>query len=204
MFTGIVEEIGTTRDVKRRGDGARITVAATIVLQDASIGASIACNGCCLSVVDLGTGWFAADAVAETLARTNLAALRAGDALNLERPLAAGGRYGGHVVQGHVDGVARIVDTAVQADGSACMTFELPGALARYVVAKGSVALDGISLTVARIEGARVTIAVIPHTLVATTLGTKQTGDDVNVEVDVVAKYVERLVNETVAMPRGA
>ena len=194
MFTGIVEELGTVRSVEPIGDGARVQIAATHVVVDAAIGASIAVNGCCLTVVELGEGGFAADAVGETLRRTSLGALRPGDPVNLERPVRVQDRLGGHLVQGHVDGVGTLRTSEPNADGSRRMEFSAPAALLRYVVEKGSITVDGISLTVAEALDDGFAVAVIPHTLAVTTLGTRQVGDPVNLEVDIVAKYVERLI----------
>ncbi len=194
MFTGIVEEVGTIRALVPDGGGARVEVNADLVLGDAEIGSSIAVNGCCLTVVDTGDGWWAADAVPETLERTNIGALTPGDRVNLERPLAASGRFGGHVVQGHVDATTTVSDIAELEDGSFLYTFELPTSMADYVVEKGSIAIDGISLTVAAVDSTTFTIAVIPHTHEVTALGARTVGSRVNLEADVLAKYVERLV----------
>jgi riboflavin synthase len=194
MFTGIVEELGTVRGVHPTGGGARIEIAARQVLDDAEIGASIAVNGCCLTVVELGEGGFAADAVTETLGRTGLGELAPGDPVNLERPVRLQDRLGGHLVQGHVDGVGAIRLRTSQADGSQLVEFAAPDAVMRYVVEKGSITVDGISLTVAALSPDGFAVAVIPHTLAVTTLGTKRLGDTVNLEVDIVAKYVERLL----------
>lgn len=194
MFTGLVEEVGTVRSVTPVGNGARVVIEAALVLGDAQLGASIAVNGCCLTVVEFDATSWAADAVPETLDRTNIGALRPGDAVNLERPLAADGRYGGHVVQGHVDATAAVVAIDELDDGSFRYTFELPPAIADYVVEKGSIAVDGISLTVARVDSSSFSIAIIPHTHEVTTIGRRTVGDRVNLEADVLAKYVERLV----------
>jgi riboflavin synthase len=194
MFTGLIEEIGTVRAVTLAGGGAVVHFDASLVLSDIEIGASIAVNGCCLTVVEFDETSWAADAVPETLDRTNIGALAPGDQVNLERPLAANGRYGGHVVQGHVDATAAIIGIEELADGSWRYTFELPPTLADYVVEKGSIAIDGISLTVAGIGPTEFSIAVIPHTHEVTTLGGRTVGDRVNLEADVLAKYVERLV----------
>ena len=201
MFTGIVEELGAVRAVVPNEGGARLEIAATTVLDDAVLGASIAVNGCCLTVVELHDGWWAADAVAETLDRTALGALTSGSPVNLERPVRLADRLGGHVVQGHVDGVGALVAREPLADGSTRMTFSPPPALLRYVVEKGSITVDGISLTVAAVDDSTATfaVAVIPHTLAVTTLGVRQPGDPVNLEVDVLAKYVERLLAATTA-----
>lgn len=194
MFTGLVEEVGTVRSVTPVGEGARVEIGATVVLSDVEMGASIAVNGCCLTVVEWGDDWWAADAVPETLDRTNLGALGAGDPVNLERPLAANGRYGGHVVQGHVDGTGEVQSIEELDDGSYHYTFSLPPELASYVVEKGSIAIDGISLTVADVTPTSFSIAIIPHTHAVTAMGQRQVGDTVNLEADVLAKYVERLV----------
>jgi riboflavin synthase len=194
MFTGIVEELGVVRAVTPNEGGARIEITARHVLGDAERGASIAVNGCCLTVVELGADHWAADAVTETLDRTSLGGLRAGDPVNLERPVRLADRLGGHLVQGHVDAVGTVRERAPRPDGSTRMAFAAPAAVLRYVVEKGSIAVDGISLTVAAVGDDGFEIAVIPHTLAVTTLGARQPGDPVNLEVDVVAKYVERLL----------
>lgn len=194
MFTGLVEEVGTVRSVTPGGGGAKVAIEASVVLEDATIGASISVNGCCLTVVEFDATSWVADAVPETLDRTNIGTLLPGDRVNLERPLAANGRYGGHVVQGHVDATTEILAIDELADGSFRYTFALPASLADYVVEKGSIAIDGISLTVAGVDSTSFSIAVIPHTHEVTTLGSRTVGDRVNLEADVLAKYVERLV----------
>ena len=194
MFTGLIEEIGIVRSITSQGNGARVEIAAALVLDDVVVGASLAVNGCCLTVVAFGSEWWAADAVPETLERTNLGQLAPGDLVNLERPLTASGRYGGHVVQGHVDATGTVALIDELADGSFTYTFDLPSELASYVVAKGSIAVDGISLTVAAVTPSSFSIAVIPHTHAVTALGQRRVGDTVNLETDVLAKYVERLV----------
>ena len=186
MFTGIVEELGRVR----AREGGRFTFEATLVLEDAKIGDSIAVNGCCLTVVESGDGWWTADAVDETLSRTNLGDLRPGDPVNFERPVRAADRLGGHIVQGHVDAVGEILEPAPN------LRVSLPADLSRYVVQKGSITVDGCSLTVVEANATDFTIALIPHTTDVTTLGTKQAGDKVNLEVDLVAKYVERLLQK--------
>lgn len=189
MFTGIVEELGTVRSRGAEGrDGARFVFSADRVLQDATVGASIAVNGCCLTVADLGPGWWAADAVAETLARTNLADLVAGDRVNLERPIRMTDRLGGHLVQGHVDAVGEVVRPAPD------LAVRAPAAVLRYLVEKGSVTVDGCSLTVVSLDEDRFGVAIVPHTAAVTTIGRRVAGDRVNLEVDLVAKYVERLL----------
>ncbi len=194
MFTGIVEELGRVRAVTANAGGARIEVDATVVLDDATIGASIAVNGCCLTVVELGDGYWAADAVVETLARTNLGALAVGDPVNLERPVRLADRLGGHVVQGHVDGTGSVRAREPQPDGSELFRFDAAADVLRYVVHKGSITVDGISLTVAAVHDDGFSVAVIPHTLAVTTLGARTAGSRVNLEVDLIAKYVERLL----------
>jgi riboflavin synthase len=194
MFTGIVEELGRVRAVTPNAGGARIEIAAATVLDDATIGASIAVNGCCLTVVDLSDEHWSADAVVETLARTNLGELVAGDPVNLERPVRLEDRLGGHLVQGHVDATGAVALREPQSDGSVRMRFAAPPDVLRYVVHKGSITVDGISLTVAAVDDDAFEVAVIPHTLAVTTLGTRAIGARVNLEVDLVAKYVERLL----------
>jgi riboflavin synthase len=194
MFTGIIEELGRVCAVVPNAGGARIEIDAVTVLDDATIGASIAVNGCCLTVVELGDGHWAADAVVETLARTNLGALTAGDPVNLERPVRLADRLGGHLVQGHVDGTGALRTREPQSDGSELLGFSAPPEVLRYVVHKGSITVDGISLTVAAVHDDGFQIAVIPHTLVVTTLGARKAGALVNLEVDLIAKYVERLL----------
>lgn len=187
MFTGLVEELG-------RFDGragARLRFASPAVVGDPEVGDSIAVNGVCLTVVAGGPGWWEADVVDETLARTALADLAEGDPVNLERPLRATDRLGGHIVQGHVDAVGRVVSAAPD------LEVALPrGAGLRYVAPKGSVAVDGVSLTVVDVGADRFRVAVIPHTAGATTLGRRRPGDRVNVEFDILAKYVERLLRQ--------
>ena len=193
MFTGLVEEVGTIRSVAPVGEGACVTIAASTVLGDVEMGASIAVNGCCLTVVEWGDDWWAADAVPETMDRTNLGGLAPGDPVNLERPLAANGRYGGHVVQGHVDGTGEVHSIEELDDGSWRFTFTLPSELANYVVEKGSIAVDGISLTVAAVTPPPSPSRSSAHFAV-TAMGQRNVGDTVNLEADVLAKYVERLV----------
>jgi riboflavin synthase len=184
MFTGIVEELGRLE----RRDGGRIVFAAAVVTEDAHVGDSIAVNGCCLTVVELGPGWWAADAVDETLGRTNLGLLQPGDAVNLERPVRPVDRLGGHLVQGHVDAVGEVVDPAPD------LRVRIPDELLRYLVEKGSITVDGCSLTVVEVVDDGFRVAIIPHTADVTTLGRRRRGDRVNVEVDMLAKYVERLL----------
>ena len=194
MFTGIVEELGRVRAVTSNADGARIAIDATAMLADATIGASIAVNGCCLTVVELGATFWAADAVGETLARTNLGDLTAGDPVNLERPVRLADRLGGHLVQGHVDATGCVRERSPQPDGSERFRFDATDDILRYVVHKGSITVDGISLTIAAVHADGFDVAVIPHTLAVTTLGARRPGSRVNLEVDLIAKYVERLL----------
>jgi riboflavin synthase len=191
MFTGIVEELGT---VEHR-EGGRLRIRASGVLDDVDVGASIAVNGTCLTVVAWGDGWWEADVVDETFDRTSLGALKPGDPVNLERPMRADGRFGGHIVQGHVDGVGTIVVPPPH------LRVTAPTALLRYIVEKGSIAVDGTSLTVAAVHPDGFSVAIIPHTADVTTLGHKGTGDPVNLEVDLVAKYVESLFPGTAPSP---
>ena len=191
MFTGIVEERGRVRAA-----GRRLEVEAKTVTDDAAIGASIAVSGVCLTVAERDEGVLAFDLADETLSRTTLGDLREGDAVNLERPVTLLQRLGGHLVQGHVDGVGR-VESIEEHAGGATMRIALDEALARYVVEKGSVAVVGVSLTVAAVEDGAFTVALVPHTLAVTTLGDLRPGDGVNLEVDVLAKYVERLMGRT-------
>ena len=197
MFTGIIEELGSVRAIDRREGGARLEIAATAVLADARPGDSIAVNGCCLTVVDRGDGWWAADAVVETLERTALGSLEPDDPVNLERPLRLSDYLGGHLVQGHVDAVGRVAARTPLADQSTRFTFSAPADVLRYIVEKGSITVDGISLTVAALGDDAFDVAVIPHTLAVTTLGHKDRGAAVNLEADLIAKYVERLLVPT-------
>jgi len=197
VFTGIIEELGSVRAIDRREGGARLEIAATAVLADARPGDSIAVNGCCLTVVDRGDGWWAADAVVETLERTALGSLEPDDPVNLERPLRLSDHLGGHLVQGHVDAVGRVAARTPLADGSTRFTFSAPADVLRYIVEKGSITVDGISLTVAALGDDAFDVAVIPHTLAVTTLGHKDRGAAVNLEADLIAKYVERLLVPT-------
>ena len=197
MFTGIVEELGRVVEVtKLADDSARLVVSGPLVTADARHGDSIAVNGVCLTVVDLVEGSFSADVMAETLQRSSLGALEVGDPVNLERPMSADGRFGGHIVQGHVDGMGRI-RARRPSENWEVVEVDLPAALARYLVEKGSITVDGVSLTVVDVVDADqpwFSVSLIPTTLAATTLGTRQVGDPVNLEVDVIAKYVERMV----------
>lgn len=194
MFTGIVEELGEVTAVENLGDSSRFRLRGPAVTEGAKHGDSIAVNGVCLTVVDLEEGGeFTADVMAETLDRSSLGALVPGARVNLERPMAVGGRLGGHIVQGHVDGTGTVVDRKASEHWE-IVKVSLPAGLARYVVEKGSITVDGVSLTVVEAGPDHFTISLIPTTLALTTLGIKQPGDPVNLEVDVIAKYVERLL----------
>jgi riboflavin synthase len=194
MFTGIVEELGeVVRITPTAGDSALVAVRGPLVTSDARHGDSIAVNGVCLTVVDAADGVFTADVMGETLRRSALGALRPGDPVNLERAAALGSRLGGHIVQGHVDGVGEVTAREPAAQWET-VRFRLPAALARYVVEKGSVTVDGVSLTVAEVGPDWFAVGLIPTTLKLTTLGARRVGDPVNLEVDVLAKYVERLL----------
>jgi riboflavin synthase len=194
MFTGIVEELGRIRAVDHREGGTRLEVACATVLDDATIGASIAVNGVCVTVVELDdTGWVA-DLAAETLARSTLGRLAPGDPVNLERPVRLADRLGGHLVQGHVDAVGTVWERTPVGDGSTRLGVRAPRSVLRYVVEKGSVTLDGVSLTVTDVADDGFGVALIPHTLDVTTLGSRMVGAELNVEADLVAKYVERLL----------
>lgn len=193
MFTGIIEEVGRVQAVRRGARSAVLQIAAQAVTAELNIGDSVAVNGVCLTVTELSSSGFAADVMPETLSRSNLGALASGSRVNLERALSANGRFGGHIVSGHIDGVGRVL--AVQRDDNA-LWYEIAAApeLLRYVVEKGSVAVDGISLTVARVSDKALAVSVIPHTAAATTLAERKAGASVNLECDILAKYVEKLL----------
>ncbi len=202
MFTGLVEETGRIERIEESGD-RRFWIAAARVLEDARVGDSLALNGCCLTAVAVEPGRFAVEAVPETLRRTTLGSWREGERVNLERPLRLDQRLGGHLVQGHVDGVGVVRSAADEGEGRR-VSFELPGALARFVAEKGSLAVDGVSLTVAVCEGAVCEIAFIPHTLRVTVAGEYRPGRRVNLEVDLIARYLARLLDEADLQRRGA
>ena len=192
MFTGIVEEIGRVQAM----DGAALSIAAGKTLADLAIGGSIAVNGTCLTAVSVAPGAFSAEVTPESLSRTNLGRLTPGDGVNLERPLAVSGRLGGHIVQGHVDGVGEVIGIVPEGN-SRVMRFRAPTELMRYIVPKGFIAVDGISLTVVEVQGGAFTVSVIPTTYRETVLGVRREGDMVNLEADVIAKYVERLLHQS-------
>ena len=193
MFTGIIEEVGTVKRIQRSGSSSFIEIQAKKVLEDVHLGDSIAVNGVCLTVTRFGGGMFRADVMNETLSRSSLGSLASGSPVNLERAMAAGGRFGGHIVSGHIDGTGTISD--IRNDGIAVWyTVSAPPELLRYIVEKGSVAIDGISLTVAKVTDTSFSVSIIPHTAAKTILGTKKTGDTVNLENDIIGKYVEKLM----------
>ncbi|MFE9561279.1 riboflavin synthase [Streptomyces sp. NPDC006487] len=193
MFTGIVEELGEVVAVEELAEASRFRLRGPVVTEDAKHGDSIAVNGVCLTVVETGDGEFTADVMQETLNRSSLGALARGSRVNLERPMELGGRLGGHLVQGHVDGTGEII-SRTPSEHWEIVKVALPENLSRYVVEKGSITVDGVSLTVVEAAADWFTISLIPTTLALTTLGIKKPGDPVNLEVDVLAKYVERLL----------
>jgi riboflavin synthase len=195
MFTGLVEEKGTVVSLDDLGDSVRITIRGPVVTSDAAHGDSIAVNGCCLTVIDPTTDTFSADVMRESLDRTSLGDLSPGAEVNLERAMQAGARMGGHIVQGHVDGTATVVDRT-PSEHWEIVRFSLPAELSRYLVDKGSITVDGTSLTVVEAADDWFSVSLIPTTLADTVLGTRRPGDRVNLEVDVIAKYVERLLEK--------
>lgn len=196
MFTGIVTDIGTLREIRVGGDTTFI-IGTKLDTSDLALGASVACAGVCLTVIERGADWFAVQASAETLARSTLKDWRVGTGINLERALKAGDELGGHLVSGHVDAVAEIVERRAEGD-SQRFTFRVPDAFAAAIAPKGSVALDGVSLTVNEVQGNRFGVNLIPHTLAQTTFGAAKPGDRVNLEIDTLARYVARLLGKTI------
>jgi len=201
MYTGIVEELGTVAALDHGADSAVLRITGPLVVSDAVHGASIAVNGVCLTVVEHDAEGFTVDVMAETLRRSSLGALRPGDRVNLERAMRADGRFGGHVVQGHVDGTSTVT-ARTPGDRWETVELSLPRDLTGYVVEKGSITVDGVSLTVASVGDDAFTVSLIPTTLALTTLGHKGVGDPVNLEVDVIAKYVERLLEHRQGRPQ--
>jgi riboflavin synthase len=191
MFTGLVEELGTVAAVERVGPALRLSVKTTIVGKDAAVGDSIAVSGCCLTIVKNNRGTLTFEAGEETLSRTNFSRLAPGSSVNLERSLAVGDRLGGHLVTGHIDATGTLIKRRDDGDWSS-LTFRVPPRTARQLAPKGSVAVDGVSLTLVTVDGERFSVALIPHTLAHTTLGAIAVGDVVNIETDLLAKYVER------------
>ena len=196
MFTGIIEEIGSIKEVIPQGSGKRIRVYAKKVLSDLEIDQSVAVNGVCLTVVEIGKDFFAADAVAETLSKSTLIHLKQNDKVNLERALRLQDRLGGHLVQGHVDGVG-IIQKLSQQQYASMLAVTIPDELARYTIQKGSIAIDGVSLTIAQKQDQLVSVAIIPHTFAQTIFQFRNAGDPVNIEVDFLAKYVEQFVHNS-------
>ncbi len=194
MFTGIVEEVGKVVSIQHGASSARLTIEAVICSQETRLGDSISINGCCLTVVGISGSNLSFDAVPETMKRTSLGKLSAGSGVNLERALAVGSRLGGHFVQGHVDGTGTLVSVTVN-DNAHILRIGAPSNLLHYLIEKGSVALDGISLTVAEVNNDYFSVWIIPHTFANTTLGSRRVGDSLNVEVDLLAKYVEKLIS---------
>ncbi|MCM1270304.1 MAG: riboflavin synthase [Ruminococcus flavefaciens] len=194
MFTGIIEEVGTVKSIQKGAVSSFIQINADTVLSDAHIGDSIAVNGVCLTVTDLTGNYFQADVMNETLSRSSLGSLKNGSPVNLERAMSAQGRFGGHIVSGHIDGTGVI--SSVKHDGIALWyTINTDSEILRYIVEKGSIAIDGISLTVAKVTANDFNVSIIPHTAAQTVLNSKKTGDTVNLENDIIGKYVEKFLN---------
>ena len=194
MFTGIVTDVGNVRSIEKDGD-TRIEIETSFDLSEVDVGASIACSGPCLTVIEKGVGWFAVEVSAETLDKTALAAWKVGTAVNLERAMRVGDELGGHIVSGHVDAVVEITEMSPEGD-SIRFTFEVPENLAKYIAPKGSVSLDGVSLTVNEVVGNRFGVNVISHTQAATSFGTREVGERINLEIDTIARYVGRLMQK--------
>jgi len=196
MFTGIVEEIGTVKAIVSQGQGKKIQVRANIILSDLTVDQSVSVNGVCLTAVEIGEDFFATEAVAETLGKSSLSQLKRNDKVNLERALRLQDRLGGHLVQGHVDGIGTIRQLNHQPQATT-VTVEIPNELERYTILKGSIAIDGVSLTIAQKAENLITVAIIPHTMKQTIFQFKKSGDLVNIEVDFLAKYIEQFINRT-------
>jgi riboflavin synthase len=196
MFTGIIEELGTVESIEMRPAGAQFKVRASVVMPDMTEGASVAVNGVCLTAVDIRPDSFAADLAPETLRRSNLGALRAGSRVNLERPLSPTSRLSGHIVQGHVDGTGEFLALEALGDENWWLRVRVPAELDPFLVYKGSIAIDGISLTIAALEGDVLSVTIIPHTYRNTTLGGYRPGARVNLECDILAKHVEKLLRK--------
>lgn len=194
MFTGIIEELGSVQAIEPRAAGSRLIVGCRTVLSDATEGCSISTNGVCLTAIDLRPGSFSADLAPETLKRSNLGDLRAGSPVNLERSLAAGARLSGHIVQGHVDATGEFLSLEPLGGDNWWLQIRVPTEVERLLVYKGSISIDGISLTVASIEGDVLSVTIVPHTFRNTTLATRRPGDRVNLECDILAKYVDKLL----------
>jgi riboflavin synthase len=194
MFTGIVEEIGTVKEIARGSKSIRLSISCSRIMDDVKIGDSIAVNGICLTVTDMGGNWFSADVMPETMRKTGLNKLSISGKVNLERALRLSDRLGGHIVTGHIDGTG-IVTSRVEEDNAIWLTIEAQNNILKYIVMKGSVALDGTSLTVAHVDESCFKVSLIPHTAGVTILGSRKVGDQLNIECDVIGKYVEKLLN---------
>ena len=194
MFTGIVTDLGKIRSIEKRGD-TRIEIETSYDMDGVDIGASIACSGPCLTVIEKGSGWFAVEASAETLDKTGLGDWEVGTPINLERAMRIGDELGGHIVSGHVDAVAKIVDMQPEGDSMRFM-FEAPAEFAKYIAPKGSVSLDGVSLTVNEVQESRFGVNIISHTQGETTFGSRKVGDRINMEIDTIARYVARILGK--------
>lgn len=192
MFTGIIEGVGTVRTVKKKGDGLELEIACDFDLERSNVGDSVSVNGCCLTITSRLGKSFWADVSDETYKVTTFGNIKAGDPVNLERSVQVGGRLGGHIVQGHVDGMGQVINI-IEHSGSVELLIEVPKELIRYIVEKGSIAVDGVSLTANRCENSRFSVTIIPHTKLVTTFSKLKTGDRVNLEVDIIGKYVEKL-----------
>lgn len=201
MFTGLIETLGTLAAFDSQPTGARLRIESPMIVEGAREGDSICVNGVCLTALDITATGFSADLAPETLARTNLSALTPGSLVNLERSLLPTTRLGGHILQGHVDGVGTLKELKSLGEGNWWLTIEVPQELERYLVFKGSIAIDGISLTVAAVEGPLVSVTIIPHTISHTNLQGRKPGDKVNLETDVIAKYVEKML-ANISLPR--
>ncbi|KAE9536563.1 riboflavin synthase [Ursidibacter arcticus] len=200
MFTGIIEEIGEIISIRKQGDFAQLAIRANHILQDVKLGDSIAVNGVCLTVTQFSPSHFCADVMSETLARTTLGELQANSAVNLERAMSANGRFGGHIVSGHIDGIGKII-AITPANNSVWFKIQTTPAIMRYIIQKGSITIDGISLTVVDCEQDYFSVSIIPHTLSETILGIKKVGQKVNLENDVIGKYVEKLLQPASSSP---
>ena len=198
MFTGIIEEVGSVASIRKGAHSCVLTVNASRVLEDVHLGDSIATNGVCLTVTSFTSHSFSADVMHETLNRSSLGSLHIGSPVNLERAMLAGGRFGGHIVSGHIDGVGTIFSIK-EDDNAVWYTVEAPSNILRYIIEKGSITLDGISLTVAKVTNSNFSVSIIPHTRVQTNLASKKVGDVLNLENDLVGKYVERLMLQPIA-----
>ena len=202
MFTGIIEEVGRIRAIERQAVSARLTVAASKVLSDVHLGDSIAVNGVCLTVTSFGRDYFCADVMHETLNRSSLGKLVSGSAVNLERAMAADGRFGGHIVSGHIDGTGKVA-AITKDDNAIWYKIKTDSGILKYIVEKGSVAIDGISLTVAKTDSQSFSVSIIPHTAGATTLSLRKVGDVVNLENDIVGKYIEKFITFEKEKPKS-